>query len=162
MITGIIHFNVVCTDLDKSIEFYRDMLGGELLGDAKRNSAERGVDTTGSGIAMGFEEVPEWRACFIRFGDDERATRIDLLQWLKPVVVGKPLEEMNHVGIPRVALACDDVDKIYNDLKAKGVEFISPPQMLDLKRGDIGLRMIKIVLCRDPDGVAVEFVESIE
>ena len=92
----------------------------------------------------------------IRFGDDEGATVIDLLQWLKPASYGEPYDRLNHVGIARMALAVDDVDKTYNDLKAKGVKFISSPQVIDLKRGG---GSTKIVVCKDPDGIAVEFVE---
>ena len=157
MIRGILHFNVVCTDLDRSMKFYGDILGGNVLGDTRLAAAERQVDTTGAGIAMGFEETPEWRACYIRFGDDENATVIDLLQWIKPAPIGKPHEKMNQVGIPRVALAVDDIDKIYNDLKAKGVEFISPPQVIDLERP--GQAPIKVVCFKDPDGTVLEFSE---
>ncbi|GAJ24499.1 unnamed protein product, partial [marine sediment metagenome] len=120
MVNGIIHFNVVCSDLDRSLEFYRDMLGGRSVGDTRLAVAERGIDSTGPGIALGFEAAPEWRATFIQFGEEENATVIDLLQWIKPASYGKPYDRMNHVGIPRVALACDDIDKVYNDLKAKG------------------------------------------
>jgi catechol 2,3-dioxygenase-like lactoylglutathione lyase family enzyme len=160
MVNRIIHFNVVCTDLERSLEFYCDKLGGkadrERKEALKKASAERGIDTTPPGIALGLGRSPEWRACMIRFGDDEGATVIDLLQWLKPASYGEPYDRLNHVGIARMALAVDDVDKTYNDLKAKGVEFISPPQVIDLRRGR---GPGKIVVCKDPDGIAVEFVE---
>jgi catechol 2,3-dioxygenase-like lactoylglutathione lyase family enzyme len=157
------HFNIVCRDLDTSLKFYRDLLGGHMLGDTRKAAAERGVNTRGAGIGLGFKVVPEWRACFIRFGDDEKATVIDLLQWIKPVPVGKPHGKMNHVGIPRVALSVDNIDKAYKNLKAKGVKFISPPQLIDLKREAIGLKSvqkpIRFAVCWDPDGNAIELVE---
>ena len=55
MINRIIHFNVVCTDLKRSLEFYCDKLGGkadrERKEALKKASAERGIDTTPPGIA---------------------------------------------------------------------------------------------------------------
>jgi len=64
---------------------------------------------------------------------------------------------LNNIGIVRVALACDDVDKAYNDLKVKGVEFLSPPQEVDLERP--GQMPIKVVCFKDPDGIVLELVE---
>ena len=36
MIKRIVHFNVVCSDIEKSLEFYCDLLGGHLLGNRER------------------------------------------------------------------------------------------------------------------------------
>lgn len=61
-----------------------------------------------------------------------------------------------------MALEVDDVDKMYHELKAKGVKFISPPQDADIApdRPDNGL--IRFVTCYDSDGLAVELVEFIQ
>jgi catechol 2,3-dioxygenase-like lactoylglutathione lyase family enzyme len=158
MIIRFVHVNIVVSDIDKSLKFYCDMLGGRAVGDDRKAVAERGVDSTTVGIAMGFGGKPEWRATYIHFGEgaDFEAMQIDLLQWIKPASYGKPYGRMNHIGIPRIALAVDDVDKTYNDLKVKGVEFISPPQVIDLKRGR---GPGKIVACKDPDGTVIEFTQ---
>ena len=176
MIERIIHFNVVCTDIDRSLEFYRDLLGGQVLGNPKQLATEMGIDTRPTGIAFQFDEPAiDWRACFIRFGTDDSGvtTVIDLLQWIRPVPVGKPLDRANHVGIPRVALRVDDIEKAYKEMKAKGVKFLSEPVVSDLKglshakREELVkyhpelLRPIKYVVCLDPDGTLVELVESI-
>ena len=113
-------------------------------------------------IGLGLGETAEWKACLIRFGYDKKATVIDLLQWTKPASTGKPYEKLNNIGIPRMALGVDDVDKIYNDLKTKGVEFISPPQDVDLVPETPGVGLIRIATCKDPDGTAIEFVEFIQ
>jgi len=170
MIKRIIHFNVVCTNLDRSIKFYHDLLGGQVLGDPKKTATERGIDTREVGIGFQYNEPnPEWRACFIRFGDDndEIATVIDLLQWIKPATVGKPLDRANNAGIPRVALQVDDIEKAYTELQAKGVKFLSHPVRVDLKHDKDNLaefqpelaKPIKFVVCLDPDGTLIELVE---
>ncbi|MBL7178010.1 MAG: VOC family protein [Desulfobacteraceae bacterium] len=163
MINRIIHLNVVVSDLEKSLKFYCDLLGGHILGGAEKKAViERKTESRGVGIALGLGDTAEWRACLIRFGYDKEATVIDLLQWINPPSTGKPYDTLNNVGIPRIALAVDDVEKTYNDLKEKGVEFISPPQDVDLSPETPGQGLIKIVTCKDPDGTAIEFVEFIQ
>ena len=55
----------------------------------------------------------------------------------------------------------DDVDKVYNYLKLKGVEFISPPQVADLTPETPGKDLIKIATAKDPDGIFVQLEEFI-
>ena len=55
----------------------------------------------------------------------------------------------------------DDVDKVYNYLKSKGVEFISPPQVADLTPETPGKDLIKIATALDPDGIFVQLEEFI-
>jgi catechol 2,3-dioxygenase-like lactoylglutathione lyase family enzyme len=185
VITRIIHANVVCTDLHRSLRFYRDLLGGRVVG-SRRNSSEKRTDaergrvrerrTTESevvGQALGFGETAEWYGCFIYFGEDERGTVIDLLQWIRPASTGKPYDKLNNVGIPRIALAVDDIDQTYSYLKAEGVEFITPPQLIQLlgpgvlpiegtgERPVDNVNNLKIAVCKDPDGTAIELVQQL-
>jgi len=162
MINRIVHMNVVVTDIEKSLKFYCDLLGGQVVGGAEKESIiNRKTESRGAGIVLGLGETTEWKACLIRFGYNKEATVIDLLQWTKPASTGRPYEKLNNVGIARMALAVDDVDKAYDDLKAKGVVFVSPPQEVDLSPETPGQGLIKIAVCKDPDGTAVEFVEFI-
>jgi catechol 2,3-dioxygenase-like lactoylglutathione lyase family enzyme len=153
------------------MKFYRDLLGGQVLGDTRKALSERKLNTKPTAVAFQFDKVdkvqePEWKACYIRFGTgSDVTTTIDLLQWIRPAPVGKPTKRANHVGIPRVALEVDNIDKAYKELKAKGVKFLSPPQLVDLKREDIAkykpdlAKPIKFVVCMDPDGTLIELVE---
>ena len=163
MISRIIHMNVVVTDIEESLKFYCDLLGGHIVGGVEKEAViRRKTESNGVGIALGLGNTAEWKACLIRFGYDKEATVIDLLQWTKPASTGTPYEKLNNVGIARMALAVDDVDKTHNDLKSKGVEFISLPQEVDLSPETPGQRLIRIAVCKDPDGTAVEFVEFIQ
>ena len=152
MITRIVHFNVVVTNLERSLKFYCDLLGGKVTGSSRAVSE-------GAGIALGLGNSAEWDGRFIRFGDDKRATVIDLLQWINPPSEGRPYEHLNHVGIPRMALRVEHLDQMYNELRLKGVEFLSPPQLVQLTPEAPETGLIKIVVCKDPDGTAVELVE---
>lgn len=157
MISRIIHMSVVCTDLNKSLKFYCDMLGGHTIRDRK-TALENKIESKEAAIVLGLGETCEFIVCEVRFSYGEAAPVLALMQWIRPASTGKPYDRMNNVGIARMALAVDDIHKTYNDLKAKGVEFISPPQKLDQKIP--GQPPVIIAACRDPDGTVVEFVEG--
>ena len=162
MIKRIIHFNVVCSDIEKSLEFYVDLLGGHLLGNKEKAAIiKRKTESKGVGIALGLGDTAEYKGWVIRYGYDKNATLLDLLQWTKPPSTGKPYDRINNVGITRISLEVDDVDKVYNYLKSKGVKFISPPQVADLTPENPRKDLIKIATAMDPDGIFVQLEEFI-
>ncbi|MHA1985752.1 MAG: VOC family protein [Promethearchaeota archaeon] len=162
MIKRIIHFNVVCSDIEKSLEFYVDLLGGHLLGNIEKSEIiKRKVESEGVGIALGLGDTAEYKGWVIRYGYDKSATLLDLLQWTKPQSKGKSYDRINNVGITRISLEVDDVDKVYNYLKSRGVEFLSSPQIADLTPENPGKDLIKIVTAKDPDGIFVQLEEFI-
>jgi glyoxylase I family protein len=61
---------------------------------------------------------------------------------------------MSEAGIRHITFRVDDVDAIYERLRAAGVEFTIPP------RQAVNAELIrKVAFCRDPDGIVVEFLE---
>ncbi|MEE8173850.1 MAG: VOC family protein [Dehalococcoidia bacterium] len=153
MIARIVHVNVVCTDIERSLRFYRDILGAKVV------SALGGGESAELAEAMGFEGVARYRAYLLSFGEGSKtspATLIDLLQWTKPPGKGKPYDAMNNVGIARICFAVDDIDKTYEDLKAKGVEFVAPPRDVELRPGAVRPLLHRACFFRDPDGVMLE------
>ncbi len=60
------------------------------------------------------------------------------------------------MGIARICFSVDDIDKTYEDLKAKGVEFITPPQNVELRPGAKHSLPHRICCFKDPDGVILE------
>jgi catechol 2,3-dioxygenase-like lactoylglutathione lyase family enzyme len=161
-IKRIVHFNLICSDIKKTLEFYVDLLGGHLLGKVdKETIIKRRVESEGVGIALGLGDTAEYKGWVIRWGYDKRATLLDILQWTKPPSTGKSYDRINHIGITRFSLEVDDVDKAYKYLKSKGVNFLSPPQVADLTPENPGKDMIKIATALDPDGIFVQLEEFI-
>ncbi|MHA2260696.1 MAG: VOC family protein [Promethearchaeota archaeon] len=156
MIKRLMHLNVITSDIEKSLHFYVDLLGGHILGNYKREIIiNRTVKSSGAGIALGLGEKAEYKGWLIRFGYDKRATNIDIIEWVNPPSTGKPYDKINHIGIVRMAVEVDNIDEVYQDLRAKGVEFISPPQFMDLAPDRPVDGLIKFATCFDPDGIAV-------
>lgn len=141
-IEGIFHVNVNCSNLERSLAFYK-MLGFRVVldmpgaGGAKLDKGLGLVDGRGHGALM-------------VLGDDQRATRLDLIEWLNPKTEGKPYPHLAHMGICRIALRTPNVPKVYEELKAQGVEFFSEPQVFG---GGVAF-----VCFKDPDGTIIELI----
>lgn len=116
---------VMVSDMPRSVEFYRDILG----------------------IPLKFQS-PEWT---------EFATGSTTLALHGG---GTPREYQDTGDQSKVAGTCSigfnvaDVDKTYEDLKAKGIRFVLPPT----QRENEG---IKLAVGLDPDGLAISFAQLI-
>jgi lactoylglutathione lyase len=116
---------IVVSDMQRSVEFYRDKLG----------------------IPLKFES-PDWT---------EFATGATTLA----LHGGGVADQRPPAGDPsKVAGACsigfnvDNVDKTYEELKAKGIKFVMPPT----QRQNEG---IKLAVAIDPDGLPISFAQLI-
>jgi lactoylglutathione lyase len=116
---------IVVSDMQRSVEFYRDKLG----------------------IPLKFQS-PDWT---------EFATGTTTLALHGG---GVPSTQPPAGDPSKVAGACsigfnvDDVDKTYEELKAKGITFVMPP----MQREGEG---IKLAVAIDPDGLPVSFAQLI-
>jgi glyoxylase I family protein len=146
MIRGVFHVNINCSNFERSLEFYK-MLGFRVAVDL----SEGGSMDLDHGLGL---EKGRGRAALLLIGDDPRATRIDLIEWKSPPSKGKPYPKLNHLGIARVALRTRDLRATYEELKSKGVKFISEPVVLHTPVGD------SLFACfYDPDGTILELIE---
>lgn len=146
MIERIFHFNINCTNLQKSIAFYQK-LGFEVILDFGE-----GMESKEMAEAFGME-VADIKGVHLRIGDNTSATRIDLLEFKNPPPTGKPYPHLYHTGIARMCLKTTDIEKDYQELKAKEIEFISEPKLLPGTT-------VKIVCFKDPDGTFIELLEG--
>ncbi len=147
---SVFHFVVNASNLERSLEFYQT-LGFTILSD-RRDVIWPDFVATNFGV-----RAAQGRGCLLGLGDDYLPvqTRIDLVQWLAPLLhddtAGLALEDR----VPRImALRTHNVAAAYENLRAKGIEFTAPPMPPNEKTGVKGL-----VCCRDPDGMIVELIE---
>lgn len=140
-ITNIQHIGIVVSDMERSLRFYRDLLGMEVWADFKDDSdyVQAVTDVPGANIWM----------IKLRAAD---CVSIELLQYLShPRDVPKPIRACD-VGCNHVALQVDGLDTLYEKLLAEGVHFHAPPGVSP----DGGA---KVTYCRDPEGVIIELAE---
>ena len=147
MIQGIFHININVTDFERSLEFYQ-MLGFKVVADL----GEGGSQALNAGL-----RIPDGRgrAALLMLGEDPHATRIDLIEWKNPKTAGQAYPHLYHVGMARLALKTKNLPQVYEDLKARGVEFFSEPQELNFPNQG----RASFVCFTDPDGTILELID---
>ncbi|HEY6344372.1 MAG TPA: VOC family protein [Bryobacteraceae bacterium] len=145
-IERIFHFNINCTNLERTLPFY-ELLGFKVILDFRE-----GMKSQEMAEAFGLS-VADLKGVHLQIGDGETATRIDLLEFVAPPPEGKPYPALNFTGVARVCLKTRDIWRVYKDLKSKGVKFISEPKKLPGTE-------VTIVCFKDPDGIFLEFLEG--
>jgi catechol 2,3-dioxygenase-like lactoylglutathione lyase family enzyme len=147
MLQRLFHVNICVRDMERSIRFYQD------LGFNKVNDFT--MDDPSVGDALGVK-AKKLRGVFMRLGNDPNAPVLDLVQFIDPPTQGQPYATLNNVGICRIAFTVDDIDKTYEELKAKRVEFVAPLKKID---GPGGAK-IGVVCFKDPDGTVLELLSG--
>jgi catechol 2,3-dioxygenase-like lactoylglutathione lyase family enzyme len=145
MLQRLFHVNICVRDMERSIRFYEE------LGFSKVNDFT--LDDPSVGDALGVTAT-KLRGVFMRLGRDPNAPVLDLVQFIEPPTQGQPYSSLNNVGICRIAFTVDDIDRTYEELKAKKVEFVAPLKKLT---GPGGARM-GVVCFKDPDGTVLELI----
>ena len=135
------HIGIVVTDLEKSLLFYRDILGLSV----QRDMLEQGefIDS--------ISNLKNVKVRTIKMSADD-GNLVELL-WYKshPRKPGGE-KEICKIGVSQVAFTVEDIDYEYKRLKEKGVKFHCPPQISPDNRA-------KVTFCRDPEGNPIELVE---
>ena len=126
---------IVCSDFEKSLRFYRDMLELEVVVDIMIP----GEFATAIGLApTGFRQVR------LEAGH----TRIKLMEIDNPPA---PRPDTFSPGVRWLTFIIEDVQETVARLKAKGVEFLSEPA--------VAPDAVGVVCTKDPDGILIEFVQ---
>lgn len=144
---SIFHFTVSASDFERSLAFYQT-LGFQLLRD---NRDVVWPDFVAENFGL---EKAQGRGALLALGPEPHHTRLDLIEWLEPAPEPpspRPLSQR----VPRIiALRTRNVRAAYDDLRARGIEFVTEPRSPDPKTG-----VVAVVCCRDPDGLIVELIE---
>ncbi|MEM9174585.1 MAG: VOC family protein [Myxococcota bacterium] len=143
---AVTHVNVNCSDLERSLRFYRDQVG------LAPQSHTRPAPQRGEGFGLSGEVV--WDAYLLH---DERAhggPAVDLLEWQRPGPVGAPPSEANHLGFMRICLAVEDLEAQHAKLTTSGVRIRSAIVSTPVLDGEA----VRFFCCDDPDGTCIEFV----
>ena len=114
---------IIVSDMQRSVEFYRDKLGIPLKFQTPEWTEFATGPTTlalhGGGTARGYQDT----------GDQSKTA-----------------------GACSIGFNVDDVDKTYEELKAKGIPFVMPPTQ---REGE----PIRLAVGLDPDGLPISFAQ---
>jgi len=142
MITGMSHVGISVANLERSIEFYRDLLGMRVI----QEVSMRGPNYD---AIMGLKGT-DGRIAVLRTGNFE----IELLEFQRPP--SRPAESGRHVsdqGISHFAVHVEDAAGLYARLKAAGVRVHSAPVYFQ------SCATTAVYFC-DPDGNYIEMIQE--
>lgn len=143
MISSIHHTGLTVSSLERSLVFYRDTLGFEVVMEQEKAGGYLAAITgyPGAHVRMAHLVTPAGQ-------------RIELFEYVEPhgrSRAGEPCD----VGLTHLCLVVDDVHDAYRRVSAAGAEPVSDPVAIDTgaNAGAWGLYV------RDPDGIVLELFQ---
>jgi glyoxylase I family protein len=135
------HIAVTVSDMDRSLAFYRDLLG---LKEVERHRLEGETISKMTG-------KPDVIMQVVRLAAPETPNiLLDLQEYVSPK--GKmSTAKLGDIAHSHFCFGVPDVWGAYRDLKAKGIEFVSEPVSFDLDWG-----IVHVMFMKDPDGFIIE------
>jgi glyoxylase I family protein len=142
MIRDFHHTVLLVTDFERSLTFYVETLGGELI--------TKDDDRRGPFLDQMFAlEGVAIKLALVRIGGEV----IEIIEPVAPKELLRTDASEGRFGIARVGFEVDHIADMVAELTDKGVEFIS--EIVDMTVGHYAGG--KVVFFRDPDGILLEF-----
>jgi len=142
-VLGTNHTSFTVSSLDRTIGFFRDGLGFQLLNRAPRDpkivSKITGVE--GADMEIAFLRGP--------------GCTVELIEYKAPASRGRVEARPCDAGFAHMAFDVDDIDAAIAEAKKHRVEPVAPPVPIN----DGPNKGRRVVYLRDPDGVTIEFIE---
>jgi catechol 2,3-dioxygenase-like lactoylglutathione lyase family enzyme len=141
---GVHHTGYTVSDLDRSVAFYRDLLGCEVIATQEKQG----------GYLAAIVGYPDAHVRMAHLRAPGGGHVLELFQYLAPR--GARIEaEPRNVGVSHLCFLTDDLPGLYERLRDAGVDVVSPPVAVDtgINTGGYGLYL------RDPDGILVELFQ---
>jgi lactoylglutathione lyase len=137
------HVGLTVSSLDRSLAFYRDAVGLDVVLEQEKQGGYLSAITLYPGAHVRMAQLAA-----------RGGTRIELFEYVEPPGGGVPQEPAN-VGITHVCLLVDDIEGARRRLVEAGADAFSDPVPIDTgaNAGGWGLYV------RDPDGIVLELFQ---
>jgi len=141
------HTGITVSNLERSLAFWRDVLGFELSHTAhqKGELAQEITGVEGAEIKLAVLKTPGGH-------------KIELLEYLAPADRKRANLRPCDIGSVHVALLVDDLEAVLERIAASDWEAAGKPQTLKIGP-NAGKRVVYV---RDPDGTTIEFMQPPE
>ncbi|MGP3932732.1 VOC family protein [Nonomuraea sp. KM88] len=146
---GVWHFSFTVADLDRSVAFYRDLLGFALVHRQEQDNAyTRGL--------VGYPDAVLRVAQLAVPGQPRGVSThdLELVEYVRPR--GRPRDPARHLpGAAHLALTVEDARAEHARLSAAGVSFVNPPAEITagVNKGGYACYFL------DPDAITLELVQ---
>ena len=150
MVGRIYHVGLTVSDLERSIAFYRDVLGLEFQGE---------IFMEGEETDKMFRRVNcKARVAYLNGSKAVEAPPVELIQFVNNEVKKVP-SDLFTTSISEVCFYTDDIDSAYKHLVDNNVECLSEPQYFDFSADGFGES--RAFYFRDPDGIILEMMQPL-
>ncbi len=141
--TGISHIAICVRDLDRSLAFYRDILG-------MRVASDRIQDTTTGGLPHVYRHSRKTRRQVrLMYGQGDTSPTLTSHPGEDPD--GDPIK-LDQIGISHLSFSVPDVKALAEGLTSKGVQLAGPLEARTDAQGNLGSFYVY-----DPDGILIQF-----
>ena len=143
-VLGTNHTSFTVSNLDRTVGFFRDCLGFELISKAPRDPAlvSRITGVEGADMVVAFLKAP--------------GHTLELIEYRAPAGKGAGKARPCDTGFAHVAFNVDDAAAAVEAAQRYGVKPVAPPVAID-QGPNKGRRVVYV---RDWDGVTLEFIEA--
>lgn len=151
MLKEILHVGITVSDMERSVAFYRDVLGLHYTGELMMEGPETDALFRCPGCKV--------RVAYLNGSEELAAPPVELIQFVEPQSK-KDLADLAKTSISEICFRCEDIDRLYQHLKAHRVECLSKPQFFDFTK--YGFGKSKAIYFKDPDGIILEAIQNVE
>ena len=143
--SAVSHIAICVRDLDKSLAFYRDILG-------MRVDFDEVQDTTSGGLPSVYAHARKTRrTVHVRYGPGQTAPSLVLTSHPGEDPDGGPIK-LDQVGISHLSFTVSNVAELAAELTSKGVEMAAPLEAFTAADGQVSS-----IFVYDPDGILLQF-----
>ena len=116
MILGMDHTGFIVKDIDKSVAFFKEVIGLEVA-----REIEREGDAPSQ--LLGYDDM-HYKAALLNMGGGHK---LELIQYMNPEPSDRPTEERNVLGASHLAFMVDDMQTTFERIISSGGQKLNAP-----------------------------------
>ncbi len=147
----IYHVGLTVSDMDRSIRFYRDVLGLKFQGELLMEGPET--------EAMFRRKNCRARVAYLNGSEKAGMPPVELIQFIDSESRQLPAD-LFTTSVSELCFYTDDIDAEYQRLQANNVDCFSAPQNFDFTADGFGKS--RAFYFRDPDGIILEMMQPVK
>ena len=150
MIGQIYHVGLTVSDLDRSVSFYRDVLGLTYIGEIRMEGKDTDV--------LFQRKNCRARVAYLNGSAQKNMPPVELIQF-EDMDVKKIPADLFATSVSELCFYTDDIDQTYRNFQKHHVECLSEPRDFDFT--DSGFGKSRAFYFRDPDGIILEMMQPL-